>query len=294
MVTELQKSIEHSIRVDQIPTLPAYVAQVSQEMEREEVSIGRIADLISQDIGLAGRVLKLANSPIYCRSTIETVSVISAVQRIGFAEMRNVCLSVGLSGHFEQNLEHFDIVELWKHSLCVAFATQAIVPFCRSEVAGTLSLEMLHTAGLLHDIGLVVLARQLPEQYRRIVETCLNESRILWDVERDILGFDHAEAGSWVVSHWGLPDRLAQIVQFHHDHDHADEDISLYAKLIHVADIIAGMNGFGMGDAVPIRPFDVSAWVDLGLDDEAIPEIIEQTDRRIQTAELFAALAQGN
>jgi HD-like signal output (HDOD) protein len=263
-------------------------------MERDNVSIGRIATLISQDIGLAGRVLKLANSPIYSRSVRDTVSVDSAVQRIGFTEMKTVCLSVGVSRQFEQDLEHFDIVQLWKHSLCVAFATQAIVPFCRVDDARQLSREMLYTAGLMHDIGLVILARQLPEQYEQIILTCLETGGKLWQVEDAALGFNHADAGSWVVRHWGLPERLALIVQHHHDHDAAEAGVALYAKLLHVADVIAGMNGYGIGDVAPVEPFAVSAWVDLGLDDEDIPLIIQETEKRIETAELFAALAQGS
>ena len=294
MSTDLRQSIEHSIRVDLVPTLPAYVSQVSREMERDDVSIRRIAELISQDMGLAGRVLKLANSPIYSRSVRDTVSVESAVQRIGFTEMKTVCLSVGMSRQFEQDLEHFDIVQLWKHSLCVAFATQAIIPFCRVDEARQLSREMLYTAGLMHDIGLVVLARQLPAQYEQIILTCLDTGGKLWQVEQSALGFNHADASSWVVQHWGLPARLAMIVRYHHEHDVAEPPIALYAKLLHVADVIAGMNGYGIGDITPVEPFAVSAWVDLGLNDEDIPQIIEETEKRIETAELFAALAQGS
>ncbi len=292
MDTKLSNAITEFIDIEAVPSLPSSVQKVMELLDRDNVSVRDVANLIGEDIGLASRVLKLANSVIYSGSSKETASLSNAVNRIGFEETKEICLSIGIASQFKGSCEHVDLVELFKHSLSVAFATEAVLGFCRSSVCKELSADTLYTAGLLHDIGHVVLDRQQPKKYAQVFTEHASSEEKFHHLEQTILGFGHAEVGAMVVGQWGLPDELVKIIEYHHNHEGADEHYRPYTQILHIADCICNQQGYSDSIEGRIEPFDISAWHDLELSDKDIPNIIEQTSSRIQKAELFASLTR--
>ncbi len=284
------QSVAEIIESKAIPTLPAWVNRVSREIEDPGVSTARIAALISQEMGLATRVLQLANSPIYRRSERETVSIGAAVGQIGFSEIRNICLAVGVSQQFHGLSNHIDLTNLWRHSLGVAFATCAVARYCDRAIRAKVPIDVLYTAGLLHDIGMVIIDHAVPDAYGRVRKEHQLTGGDLWEVERKVLGTDHADVSALALREWGLSPQLEEIVRHHHGYEKASTDDRPYVAILHVADTICNQHGYCDDFEGTTKPFSESAWHDLGLSDDDIAEIVDETQARIREAELFSAL----
>ncbi|MCK5125498.1 MAG: HDOD domain-containing protein [candidate division Zixibacteria bacterium] len=282
--------LNSKIKINSIPMLPAYVMQVSYEMDKIEISAARIAELIAQDIGLSVRVLKLANSPIYGKVNVETISIYDAVSRIGFTEIKSICLSLGVARVFKDTNCKISISELWKHSISAAFATRVILSFANSQIKKQLSTDLLYTSGLLHDIGQLILAEQYPGEVSEIQRLYSQGKSKFWEIEYDILGFTHADVTGLVLRHWGFPEIVASITENHHGNFAVEENIRAYIEVLHIADIISDLCGLNQNTETMIEPLDSDAWDKLGLKEEDIPEIIAQTELRLSLAEIFTVL----
>ena len=285
--------INQNLSIDSIPSLPSYVMVINRAIEDPDVSIKKVAELISQDVGLTVRILNIANSVLYRQANSETVSVNEAVKRIGFVEIQKVCLSIAMSKFFKFDNESYkkNLVDLWMHSLSVAFTAQVLTEFCPPEIRDNVEEDLIYSAGLLHDVGLVVICQQKPALYEELSLTYNRERGFLPDVERAVLGFSHAEVGQFLLCYWDFPGKISDIVRYHHEHENASDEIKPYAKIIHIADSICTQYGYSDDVEGIVAPFDISAWHDLGLKDENIRDIIKTAEEKIKKAELFAAIS---
>jgi len=285
--------IDQQLSIDSVPSLPNYVMLINKAIKDPDVSIKQVAELISQDIGLTIRILNIANSVLYRQTYKETVSINDAVKRIGFDEIRSICLSIALSKFFQFDHETYrkNLVNLWMHSLAVAFTSEVIIGFCSPEVRDNLEEDLIYSAGLLHDVGLVVICQQKPALYEELSSTYNRDRGFLPDIERDIFGYSHAEVGQFLLRYWDFPDKISEIVRYHHEHEKAGDEIKPYAKILHIADSICTQYGYSDDVEAIVEPFDVSAWHDLGLKDENIQDIIKVVEDKIKKAELFVAIS---
>jgi len=285
--------IDQQLSIDSVPSLPNYVMLINKAIKDPDVSIKQVAELISQDIGLTIRILNIANSVLYRQTYKETVSINDAVKRIGFDEIRSICLSIALSKFFQFDHETYrkNLVNLWMHSLAVAFTSEVIIGFCSPGVRDNLEEDLIYSAGLLHDVGLVVICQQKPALYEELSSTYNRDRGFLPDIERVILGYSHAEVGQFLLRYWDFPDKISEIVRYHHEHEKAGDEIKPYAKILHIADSICTQYGYSDDVEAIVEPFDVSAWHDLGLKDENIQDIIKVVEDKIKKAELFVAIS---
>jgi len=279
------------IDIHKIPDFQILAMRVAQEIDKENVSITDLANLISQDIGLASRLLKLANSVLYTRGSGNTASIKDAVNRVGMNETKNICMAVAVRDVFCDNDSKNEFVEQFKHSLSVANICLLIKQFSKPEIVANIQNDILYLAGLMQESGLVIAYSQKPELVKRLSETEFESHRDYVLLEKEILGADHAELSSLALKHWGLPNPTPEIVRYHHNHDQAPKEIKRYAQLIHIADMISIQHGYSDHSGEIIEPFDISAWHDLGLNDDDIPKILEETDNKISKTELFASLS---
>lgn len=279
------------IDVDIVPALPAYVHLVEAEVDRDEPSPARIAELMSQDMGLVTRVLRLANSAIYNRSTTEVATIGDAVLRVGIREIRGICLLVALAPMFAVSDPHLNLKKLLKHSLAVALASKALIHYCPPEIRHQLSSEVLHVTGILHDIGLIVLSQQAPDAFSEVRLLCSSTDKSFADCERAVLGFSHTDISYMVLRRWNFPDLLAEVVQAHHEYNQASGKIGLHARVLHVADSICNQHGNCDNFEGLVEPYDSGAWNDLGLDSESVSYITDDIDRMMEEAEIVALLS---
>lgn len=220
-------------RLRSIPSLPTLYDELTAVLRLEDPPLSQIERIISKDVGMAAKILQLANSAfIGARGRVS--SLLQAVSLIGTETVRTLVLSVHVFSQFDAHSEVAAYLPaLWDHSVAVASLAQRIAS---SENRAKAVVEESFTAGLLHDLGKVVLLAEMPREYRRIFETNLGVSPA---AELEHLGCMHAEVGAYLMSIWGLPLPLVHAVAFHHRPVETAETQFSSLTAVHAADAIA-------------------------------------------------------
>lgn len=269
-------------RLRQLPSLPAVVTRLLDSFAQEDIDTSALARQIALDQGLTARVLRVANSSFYgLQSRVGTIN--EAVVVLGFRAVRSMVLAVGVNGAFRADLcPGFDPQAYLRHGVGTALAAR--------ELAGAAghNPELAFTAGILHDIGQLVLAANFPARYAEVIAHAQQHDVDILSAERAVLGIDHTEAGVLLAESWRFPLPLAQAVSGHHA-PQANDPASL-AGLIHVADAVAHALGLTGSPDEQVMPVDDAAWQAAGIDahvlEERLPRIVAGME---ETCQAFSA-----
>jgi putative nucleotidyltransferase with HDIG domain len=207
----VQRAEHYVERVKQLPPAPTVLIELLDLFKQPDRGVDRIVELIAYDPALTAEVLKLCNSAAFA-SDYPVEDMFEAVARIGFYEVYRLVAGISGSNMLAVTGQQSSVAsnELWTHSVTVALAAETLAQ--RNQVAeGT-----PFTAGLLHDIGKVVLASVEPESYAQVLSRARDQNVDLVLAERDQYGLDHAEIGGCLLARWKLPERLVAAVKFHH------------------------------------------------------------------------------
>lgn len=200
-------------RLASVPALSAHYTRIADELMMPEYSLATVGELVAQDLGIAARLLQMANSALVgLRKPATTPN--QAVRVLGADLTRTLVLAADLFTRYNpSSLRPFSIEALWDHSQKVGELAGAIAAAERADerVAREATL-----AGLFHDIGKLTLASQLAGPYRDVLTLMRVEGRTAADAERQVLGTTHAEVGAYLLGLWGLPDALVEAVAWHH------------------------------------------------------------------------------
>lgn len=221
------------------PSLPAIYNALMRALDQPDSAIASICEIILQDPALTSRLLRLANSALFgTRSSIDTVE--SAVQLVGLGRVQELVLATSLIKSFEGlPTSLVDIRAFWEHSLVCGMASSLL-----AEHMSDPTPERFFIAGLLHDIGRLIMYVNAPDQSRTILEKCARDHQLPSPVEREVLGFDHCEIGAQLLTNWSLPKALCEAVRHHHissKHSAVPQD----AYLVHLADFVVTALQFG-------------------------------------------------
>jgi len=237
-----QSAIDNKVRqkianVRNLPTPPIVFHQIQKVLNDPKVSASQIASILAEDPAMSVKVLKLTNSAFYGLSR-EIDSVKQAVVIIGLEAVRNLVLSASVLDMFKQKDADQEFQEIfWRHSLAVAVCGRLLARKVRSR--GIIDPDGAFSAGLLHDVGKIIMCCFLPEEYAKFVaarEQDKESSTFL--LEEKALGYNHCQVGAILGTQWKLPTRLIQAVSYHHHPQLSDEDDPT-AYLIHIADFLA-------------------------------------------------------
>ncbi len=262
-------------------TLPQVFIRINQLVEDPDSTLSDIAKAVSRDPSFTLRILKVANSSFYgFSSTIDTVD--KAVSVIGTSQIRNLALSMSVASTFAglpNNLVSMD--NFWRHSLYCALIARILARQARG-----CDPAAVFTAGLLHDIGELIIFSRLPEQAKESLLLVLDQIDDLpiYQAERQIIGFDHAQVGGALARQWGLPQLLEECIARHHTISKAE----LYPRetaLVHLANILAQMAEIDTLEPSDVSPIDPLAWKITGLDEEIIEQAIREAQQEIIEAE---------
>jgi putative nucleotidyltransferase with HDIG domain len=271
-------------KVQSVPTLPATVLRVLQMVEDPLCSAADLSQMIQADPALAVKVLKLANSAYYgFRQKISTIP--QAVTLLGFATLKNALLSVAVFDLFRMRMTGFDLLALWKHSVATATACRLLAKRVRYPNA-----EKAFTAGLLHDVGKVMIARYLPMSLHAIVQTVHDQSVSMLAAEQKAIGIGHPAFGAWVMSRWGLPATLVEAVEFHHYPTQAQYAFDL-AALVYLADILTHHSGIGNSGDTLRREADPQVLQHFGLTESSLHDLVDALQFKRLEIESFASVA---
>ncbi len=258
-------------QVRELPALPETVLRVMQITEDPKASIADVAKALVSDQALAARVLKLANSAFYGSSRrIGTVS--DAVVILGMRTTRNLVMAASCEALLEGEVAGYGLPRgaLLRHSLACASAAQALAKRARYR-----GMEEAFVAGLLHDIGKVVMNAYQCDQFGEVLAK-VSGGVTYAEAERAVFGFDHAEAGGCLLERWNLPLPLVSAVRHHHAPLDAPGDSPLPC-LVHAADAVCLALGIGLGLNGRTDTLQPEALSILGLTPEDYNEVARQT-----------------
>jgi len=261
-----------------ITSLPVVYQRLDEAINDPYSDLSTIAAILSEDSSLAARLLRLANSAMFCfPSRVETVS--RAVTIIGTKQLRDLVLATSVIELFNKiPEEHVSMESFWRHSIATGIAARVIATYRREA-----NVERFYVLGLLHDLGRLVMYLQIPEMANRAIELSSNNQSPLYQEEQQQLGFDHAAVGEALLVKWKLPAFLQEGVACHHKPGRATR-YPEEAATVHIADIIANSFKMGSSGEPTVPPFVEKAWNRLGLTVDQLPLITEQLGKQYSAA----------
>jgi len=263
---QLRKKILRTLK--DLPPMPQVVLKAQQMMANPDSGVKELAGLLETDQSLVTKVLRLGNSAYYGLSG-KISSVQHASVLLGYETLGELISVAGASSLLGKKLKGYGMEsgDLWRHSLAVAFGSRII--------ARKTGLETPHEAllaGLVHDVGKIILDPYVLEKRNAFVEYTEGGRKTLLDAERAILGFDHAEIGAEACRLWNIPDTISAAIRFHHEPSHGKEKQLAYT--VHTADYIAIMTGIGTGIDDMLHQMEDAAMEVLHLNEENLNEIV--------------------
>jgi len=199
--------------VKDLPTVPHVLLEINRMLQDADTSNTKLQEVIEKDQVITAKVLRLVNSYLYARrSGIADIS--QALMIMGFESVRNSIATVAAIDMFRMKAkyDHFDIRDLWKHSIAVAVTSRYL-----AETARIAPPSDAFVAGLLHDIGKLVMARHLPDLFAPVLALQQEKGLSFIDAERKALPIDHAAIGGHLVRKWHFPASLADAIEYHHE-----------------------------------------------------------------------------
>ena len=196
-----------------LPSLPDLYREIEQELQSPNASAKSVAEIVSKDLGMSAKILQLVNSAFFgVRQHVSSPS--QAVILLGLETIKNLVLSVQVFAQFDgAGPERLPLEALWAHSMKVGACARQLA---RVEEMESRSADYAFISGLLHDVGKLVLAANLPEQYDGVLARTHTGEIALHEAERDVFGATHAEIGSYLMGLWGLSDAVVEALAFHH------------------------------------------------------------------------------
>ncbi|AJF07515.1 sensor domain-containing diguanylate cyclase [Geoalkalibacter subterraneus] len=228
--------LNHIFSAESLPTLPAVAAKVLTLSAGEETDLRELSRVISQDVSLSSKILRVANSPLYGFSTpVGTIN--KAVSVLGTNSVRSLVLSFSLIDLGERGRSQgFNYTRFWERSLATAVAARQLIMRCDASCA-----EEAFIAGLLGNLGEMLLELSFPERMREVDLRVEVHGLQRVEVERTLVGVDHAEVGAEAARRWRLPPQIAQPVRYHHDPPRAVDDPNMdrLIRVCHLAAVLA-------------------------------------------------------
>lgn len=280
-------SIEEIVqKTTDLPSIPAAALAVMREAESETGSANSVAHHIAQDQALAARVLRLSNSAFYGLAG-EVTDLQESVVVLGMRCVRNLAMVASTYPWMVKPLTGYCLgpKEMWTHSFGVAIAAQEITKLTRTG-----DPDVAFTAGLLHNLGKVALSIWLENRIPMFIAVANQEDLTFNEVERKLLGYDHAEVGEYLGKQWNLPKQIREAIRYHHEPS-AATPTSPIIDSVHIGDFLTMSMGFGLGGDGLRYDYDPEAWARLNLEVENMDQVADRFVSSYQEYEkLFEAM----
>lgn len=261
--------------IQSLPTLPPIVSKLNQMVSDEDVTAVKLGKVIEKDQVLTSKLLKMVNSSFFgFPQRISTVS--SALVLLGF----NVIKTLIVTSSIFEVMQASD-VGLFEHSLgCAAAAGLA------AKKLGIKNPEEVSTAGLIHDLGKIVIRAELPGEYEAVAKAAVEQDEYMREVEKHILGIGHGEIGGILARQWNLPERLVYPIEYHHRPE-ASPAFKEVSSVVHFADILIRALGFGFGGDPWVPALDHAAWARIKFNKTDMRQILEELDEKLMELKDF-------
>ncbi|HYD81133.1 MAG TPA: HDOD domain-containing protein [Paucimonas sp.] len=273
-IAEVVKSIRD------LPPLPAVVVDLMNNLNREETGARLLAEKIAQDQALTAKTLRLANSSFYgMQRKVSTIQ--QAIAIAGFNNIHALVTAASVMGRLSDAGENaFDYPAFWRHSLGTAVCARAIARHARANP------DQAFIAGLLHDIGRLVLVSHAPSSYKQVLAYRAAEDCTIIEAEHAVLDLDHARVGKALAEHWRFPPAIQHAIQNHHAP--AGAAAGSLVAIVHIAGATAHALDFGGEEDDLVPPISATAWDSLKLDKAFFLQMFR--DAEAQTEEAYRIL----
>jgi putative nucleotidyltransferase with HDIG domain len=220
-------------QIEDLPTLPAVAMEVNKMLLDDDITINKLSHTIEKDQAMVSKILKLVNSAFFgLRGRISTIS--HAIVVLGFNTIRNAVVTISIINAFsvKESLDGFDIADFWKHSVAVAVTSKYL-----AEKAGIRPADNCFVAGLLHDMGKIVMLQHFKDLFQKVWLAVHGNGLSFYEAEKSQIQIDHAWIGGYLAQKWQLPMPLIDAIRYHHDVKPTIYDQHLL-MIIHIADIV--------------------------------------------------------
>jgi len=264
--------------IHKLPSLPTVVMELLASIAQEDTDIDELAKKIAQDQALTAKTLRLANSSFYGMAH-QITTIQEAISILGFRTVRSLVTTAALIGTFAGSSNGgFNTTPFWRHSIAAAV--------CARELASRRNLnpEHAYTAGLLHDIGRLVLVTQFGCHYEDTMTHRAQHDCRLIDAELAVLGIDHAAVGHALTRHWKFPEAIQHAIAFHHSPQaHGIEPLTL---VIQASDVIAHALDLSKDEDDTVPPVPDLLWQQLGMDETTLFSSFKNAEKQFEGASL--------
>lgn len=258
-----------------VASFPDIFFKVKEVVEDSKSTAGDIAGVVGLDVGLSTQLLKLVNSPLYGFPS-EINNLVRAVALIGGKELCTLALGLSTIGYFKDiPPELIDMRAFWMHSLTCAVFSKVIA----EQVDGVVP-EMMFTAGLLHDVGRLILFKKMPYSAVQAMLFARENFIPLVEAEDVVLGFNHSQIARCMLEKWNFPPALTEIISSHHAPGKSERQKE--SAILQAADNLALAVGIADGGMYVLPGVDAEVWEVLGVDAESLKKIVDNYDYQIK------------
>jgi len=258
--TEMIEKAEQLVaKIDDLPTIPVVANQVLMLLDRPDVKVEEVADLMLTDQVMTARVMKMLNSPVY-KPTHEISSLRRALVFLGLSHIREIALTTSFINAFEKNAGAFEINAFWEHAFGTGMVSKTI-----AQKIGYDDLEKAYISGIIHNLGMVFLSTYLHEEFQEVLDNAKGKHVRLIDEEIRKLGTSHCEIGLCMARKWNFPEAYCEVIAYHHAPEEATIDQELCA-IVNLADMFCCVRGLD---------YDGREWVSFNLFEEQAWQILK-------------------
>ncbi len=267
--------------VENLPTLPVVVQQIQKLIASPNSSMAQIAAIITRDQAIAARVVRLINSAFYGMGG-KVTSIQQAIVLLGLKTVRNLVTGVSVVKMFENpgSASLFDREKFWMHTFACALGARAIAREIRTP-----DPEDFFLAGLLHDIGILVLDQFFHLEFINVLQCAVSQKTDTTRAEMNVLGLTHQEVGEYVARRWKIPEILVHTIRNHHNPANADSACvgsMLAMSAVHVADVAAFNRGLDLGYKNGVKPYHTAAMRSIGISEGRVNELFEVVEKEVK------------
>jgi HD-like signal output (HDOD) protein len=266
-------------QIEKLPTLSVVVNQITQLIQSNRSNMAQIAAVIARDQAIASRVIRLVNSAYYGVKTRVT-SIQQAITLLGLNTVRNIVTGVAIVKTFEEETGFasiFDRQKFWLSTFFCALLSKNI-----AQYRGSSDVEDYFLAGLLHDMGILVLDQFFHQEFKDVIYSCLQSGDQYFDVENRVLGTNHCEIGGYLAQRWKLPETLGNCMRAHHQPLFAVKDPDTHIDLlftVHLADSFTQKVGFNIGIQCALPQPSQIAMHKLEINESVIDQLADTTSK---------------
>lgn len=227
-------------KIDDLPTIPTIVYDILHSLEDREVNINELVEMVFRDQVLTSRLIRMANSPLYCRQK-EVTTIKQAIVTLGINRVRILVFSCSVINIYSKKTWLFNPTKFWEHSFGCAVTSENL-----AVKIGYKDKEKAYLGGLVHDLGELAMSLHFPEEFREVLKKVETDRVGLCEAELDVFGVDHSQFGRWLAEKWNFPLYLSEVIGCHHSPAQAELDPVL-ASLIGLGEAICKAEDFGYG-----------------------------------------------